>query len=260
MAAFLRELRSQVSGSEQTKIDDLLAAVVDNVTDAAASTLRKSPDKHDEFESDQGKEEGEANVSAEVGGSADLDLLDEDLMHDEQTRATGFIGKASEIQWLRKLHSRGVSEDHVGPYGPPGQTAEAAAERLTALRHRQEKYPSTLMHTNKASFFLDDEVFEMDLEVDPLELPLFEDAERLMQAYMGSCHNSFPLLAKKAFMHQFYHCKLAYDFLVYYNISLGLHNILAGHDLDYMLIALLQITRHCNVASLTTRRRSGKHS
>jgi hypothetical protein len=243
MVALLRELRPQVSGSEQAKIDDLLTAVVDDVTDAAA-TFQKSPDKHDEAESDQGREEGEANVSAEVGSSADLDLLDEDLMHDEQTRATGFIGKASEIQWLRKLHSRGVSEDHVGPYGPPGQTAEAAAERLTALRHRQEKYPSTLMHTNKASFFLDDEVFEMDLEVAPFELPSFEDAERLMHAYMGSCHNSFPFLAKKAFMHQFYHCKLAYDVLMYYNNSLELHNILARHDLDHMLIALRQITRH----------------
>jgi hypothetical protein len=219
MVALLRELRPQVSGSEQAKIDDLLEAVVNDVTDAAA-TFQKFPDKHDEAESDPGREEGEANVSAEVGSSADLDLLDEDLMHDEQTRATGFIGKASEIQWLRKLHSRGVSEDHVGPYGPPGQSAEAAAERLTALRHRQEQYPSTLMHTNKASFFLDDEVFEMDLEVDPFELPSFEDAERLMQAYLGSCHNSFPFLAKKAFMHQFYHCKLAYDVLMYYNNSL----------------------------------------
>ncbi|KAF2034350.1 hypothetical protein EK21DRAFT_56709, partial [Setomelanomma holmii] len=207
MIALLRELRTKVSGGEQSKIDDLLAAVVDDVADAAA-TLQKSPDKRDEAgsASDQGKEQGEANVSAEVGSSADLDLLDEDLMHDEQTRATGFIGKASEIQWLRKLHSRGVSEDHVGPYGPPGQNVEAAAERLTALRRRQEIYPnSALMHTSKASFFLDDEVFEMDLEVDPFELPSFEDAERLMQAYMESCHNSFPFLAKKAFTHQLYH-------------------------------------------------------
>ncbi|KAH7078360.1 fungal-specific transcription factor domain-containing protein [Paraphoma chrysanthemicola] len=204
MVALLRELRNQVSGTEKNKIDELLSAVVDDVADAVA-TLQKSPDKHGSNDSDQGKEQGEAHVSAEVGSSADLDLIDEDLMHDEQTRATGFIGKASEIQWLRKLHSRGVSEDHTGPYGPPGQNAEAAAERLTALRHRQEKDPSTLMHTSKASFFLDDEVFEMDLEVDPFELPSFEDAERLMLAYMGSCHNSFPFLAKRAFTHQFYH-------------------------------------------------------
>lgn len=152
-------------------------------------------------------EHGEANVSAEVGSSADLDLLDENVMHDEQTRATGFIGKASEIQWLRKLHSHENVDSYDGPYGPPGQSAEAVAERLTALKRRQEQQHSTLMHTNKASFFLDDQLFELDVEVDPHVLPDFPIAEKLMQAYMQSCHNSFPILIKRAFQNQFYHCK-----------------------------------------------------
>lgn len=179
--------------------------VTDDVGDAAA-TLRTSRDKSTREEHESTEEQGEAHVSAEVGSSVDLDLLDEDLLRNEQTRATGFIGKASEIQWIRHLHSHQPVADHHGPYGPPGTSLEAEAERLTALRQRQGHQNSTLIHANQASYFLDDDLFELDLEVDPHELPSFEIAEKLLHAFLHSCHGSFPMLVKKTFLHQFYHC------------------------------------------------------
>lgn len=201
--------------------------VIDDVADAA-DNIQKSPEKFEE--ADREEERGEANVSAEVGSNADLDLVDEDLLRDEQTRATGFvtlkiysarrastdfvlyerfIGKASEIQWLRKLHTDGGNDKYAGPYGPPGHDSEAVNDRLAALRHRQKMNPSPLMHTSKVSFYLDDEILETDFMVDPFALPPFETAEKLLQAYMESCHNTFPFLAKKVFISQFYHCKLS---------------------------------------------------
>lgn len=57
-----------------------------DVADAATS-LQRSPDKP--YDAEHSEEPGEAHISAEVGSSGDLDLLDEDLMRDEQTRATG---------------------------------------------------------------------------------------------------------------------------------------------------------------------------
>jgi hypothetical protein len=48
--------------------------------------------------------------------------------------------------------------------------------------------------------------FESSLELDPFELPPFEDAERLLHNYMDNCHNSFPLLSEDAFTRQFYNC------------------------------------------------------
>lgn len=173
------------------------AQVVNDVADAA-STLQMTPEKHEEEEAEPEGSDGEAGVSAEVGSNADLDLVDEDLLDDESARATGFIGKASEIQWIRKLHMHGIEQSHDGPYGPPGQNTEAAAERLAALRRRQEKYPTSLMQTSKASFYLDDEEFNVELDLDPLELPPFEIAEKLLQTYMESCHAYFPFLAKKS--------------------------------------------------------------
>jgi len=66
------------------------------------------------------------------------------------------------------------------------------------------------MHTSKANYYLDQEPLETDFIADPMEMPPFETAERLIMAYMESCHNSFPFLAKKAVMSEFYHCTRPY--------------------------------------------------
>lgn len=98
-------------------------------------------------------------------------------------------------------------EKHDGPYGPPGVSPKAAADRLAALRLRQHANPTPLLRTSKASYYLDDDIQEADFMVDPFEMPPFATAEKLLQAYMESCHNTFPFLPKKAFINQFYNCK-----------------------------------------------------
>lgn len=170
--------------------------------------MQRLTDKDGEADAEQAEEQGDANVSAEVGNSAGLDTLDEDLMRDEMTRATSFVGKASEVQWFRKLHAHQHHIDEkVSCYDPPGQHAEASTDRSAASRRCQAgASPPSLMHTKSASFYLDDEWLEVDLESDPFELPPFDEAERLLQIYMKNCYNSFPLLGKKAFIRQFYHC------------------------------------------------------
>jgi hypothetical protein len=52
---------------------------------------------------------------------------------------------------------------------------------------------------------LDDETVDMDFVVDPLDLPPLETAERLLNCYMETVQNSYPMLAKKTFVTQFYH-------------------------------------------------------
>jgi hypothetical protein len=181
---------------------------VEDVADATES-LQKSPDKDGEVDAEFEEEQGEADVSAGAGSSAGPDAADEDLMRDETTRATNSTGKASEVHWSHQLHTH---HHHVRKEGDPdqplGQHTEAATQHIAASGRRQaEASPPNLAHTKSASFFLDDEWLEVDLNSDPFELPSFDEAERLLQIYMKSCYNSFPLLGKKTFMRQFYHCK-----------------------------------------------------
>ncbi|KAF1933945.1 uncharacterized protein M421DRAFT_414993 [Didymella exigua CBS 183.55] len=204
MITMLRDLRQHTSTERAARIDDLLASVIEDVADAAATVS----DPTDKYRGPIfGRERGEADVSVEVGSSGEPDLLDEDAMQDEEIRATDFVGETSEVQRLRKLHRTSTSNSSErGPRGPPDDDDVAINDRLTAIRERRNSHPSPpLMPASKASFYLDDEVFETDIMVDPFEMPPFETAERLLQAYLDSAHNSFPILAKKTFLNRFYH-------------------------------------------------------
>jgi hypothetical protein len=136
--------------------------------------------------------------------------MDEDLLNSEQSRATGYLGKNSSVQWLRRIHHEadkpsGDSSRNEGPYGPPGKGAEATALRAEALKQRQKNNPLPLLHTSSCSFYLDDEAVDMDFAVDPLDLPPLETAERLLKCYLETTQNSYPIIAKKTFVNQFYH-------------------------------------------------------
>lgn len=129
MAELLKELREKVEDAEKKKIDDALADVMEDIADASTTITRdRSPPRRKSSEPDD--ERGEANVSAEVGSNHDMAMMDEELLHDPEARATGFIGKSSEIQWMRRLHhDAGRSVDSLeGPYGTK-----------TPIREKEEK-------------------------------------------------------------------------------------------------------------------------
>ncbi|KAF2643292.1 hypothetical protein P280DRAFT_422007 [Massarina eburnea CBS 473.64] len=204
MMQLLRSLRNSVGESDRDKIDDILSQVANDVGDAA-STLQRSPDKFRSVD-----EEGEANVSATVGTNEDLDNMNEDIMSSEQSRATGYVGKNSEVQWLRQLHYETDAGSHdpsasQGPYGPPGTSDRASEERAEALRQRQTHNSTYQQHTSMFNFNLDDEAVDMDFMVDPLALPTIDIANRLVRCYIDNVHNSVPILPKKAFTNEFFH-------------------------------------------------------
>jgi hypothetical protein len=159
MVALLRDLRNQVSDGGQARIDDLLALVVEDVSEAAANILDTS-ETHDDAESSTGKEQRQLDEVPNVA------------------------------QQVNMSKSRALESSFTDAEQPP----------LSTL------VPPMALHPREVSIFLDDQLFEPDLEVDPFELPPFDVAEKLFQAYFQNVHNSYPLLNKRAFTHQFYYC------------------------------------------------------
>lgn len=224
MVEFLKILRTSVTDTERKKIDeligdvrtvflfwkvvnpiDLLFQVSEDIADAA-TTFRKGQGSG---KARAGETEGEAFVSAEVGSNEDLDNMNEDILQNEQTRATGFLGKNSEIQWLRQIDHETQAASQGGPinepFGPPGNNIEASKKRAEALETRQDKARTTSLQTSNFNFYLDNETVDMDFVVNPYELPPLEIADRLVRCYMDTIQPSFPILAKKIFINQFYH-------------------------------------------------------
>jgi hypothetical protein len=133
-----------------------------------------------------------------VGSNEDLDFLDEDLMRDPHARETGYMGQNSEVQWLRSVQrqaERGNTDPRGQRYGPPGASTEAIDERSDALHERrQNARPGSMHHITDATFYLDSDDIEIDIAVDPREMPSPEIAEKFFACYMDTVHGTFPLM------------------------------------------------------------------
>ncbi|PVH93523.1 hypothetical protein DM02DRAFT_661868 [Periconia macrospinosa] len=217
LVAFLKDLNAHVDDSGQQKIDEFLGSLGENsatktatgtATDTAKdwSLGRPTPTEENQDTST------EADVTGSVGSNDDLDLVDEDLFRSHKSRATGFVGQNSEVQWFRNLKNKIESAERAGPanrlpYGPPGSSSEAAAQRVDASHTRQKisqlgSNPH-VSHVSDSSFYLDGEDLEMDVVVNPYELPLPEVAGALFNIYVQTVHTSFPVLPT-TFEVQFY--------------------------------------------------------
>ncbi|CAN9473366.1 unnamed protein product [Alternaria alternata] len=161
---------------------------------------QRSREGHVEDEDDEAH--GEAHVTASVGSNEDLDHLDEDLTRDHESRATGYVGLNSEVQWLRSAQRQTEdtgAEPYGQPRGPPGSTRDAASERSDALHDRRDdtqehSRQGSMRYMNDTTFYLDSDDIEMDIFVDPYEDPDPDIAEKLFYCYFETVHPSFPLV------------------------------------------------------------------
>ncbi|PVH92244.1 hypothetical protein DM02DRAFT_733804 [Periconia macrospinosa] len=214
LVTLLKDLNAHVDNSGQQKIDEFLGLLGENAsatkttTDTAKDWSVGRPTTTVKYQDTS----TEAGVTRSVGSNDDLGLVDEDLFQSHKSRATGFVGQNSEVQWFRNLKNKIESAERARPtnrlrYGPPGSSSEAAAQRVDASHARQKpSQPGNIphvSHVSDSSFYLDGDDFEVDVVVDPYELPLPEIAEVLFNFYMQTVHTSFPVLPK-TFTVQFY--------------------------------------------------------
>lgn len=119
-----------------------------------------------------------------------LDLVDEDLHENDQSRATGFVGLSSEVQWLRsflRLESARDLSTNV--------TTLKQCLHSTAGANKEQVYD--------VSFYLDSENIGLSSDADQYRLPSTDVAEGLVNTYMEKVHDSFPILSRQLFESQF---------------------------------------------------------
>lgn len=165
---------------------------------------------------------GEAHVTASAGSNENLDNLDENLMRDRGSRATGYVGQNSEVQWLRSVQRQSEqtgSDLRDQPYGPPGSSRDAISARSDALHKRrgiakENSRQGSMKHITDSTFYLDSEDIEFDIIVDPNEDPEPDVAERLFNCYFETVHPSFPLVRQPMNL-------LQYNTITYFVFSLS---------------------------------------
>ena len=124
-----------------------------------------------------------------------VDHLDENLHDNDQSRATGFLGQNSDVQWLRSfILMERAQIDTV----TPGRMSSA--------------YATNSGQVSTVTYYLDHESIDIGFQVDPYGIPALDVAEPLVSLYMEKVHESFPILPRKLFENQ---CQKYFDSLRY---------------------------------------------
>ncbi|KAJ5676703.1 uncharacterized protein N7477_002336 [Penicillium maclennaniae] len=129
-----------------------------------------------------------------------IDHTEEDFNKDETTRATGFIGRSSEIAWLQRL-SKEVNNECDGWPSTNSTTDDDNGLPSPTLTPRADG-PSE-PRVASTNYYLDDSDVSITEQVDTYGVPSRETATKLLNTYLTSVHPSFPIIGILTFVSQF---------------------------------------------------------
>ncbi|KAL1596299.1 hypothetical protein SLS60_008944 [Paraconiothyrium brasiliense] len=193
LVLLLRELslRQNLDQSDKARIHDALQGYEDDSssTVSARTLKRRKLSVSEELK----KEDDERPFTARharpaVDSEEGLARLDEDLLRSRKSRSTGFVGQGAGVHWLRSLQDQAKTE------GVDQKTIPDTSNAITTLEYASTRKLNPFTPVTEASFYLDSDSSELDMDVDPYELPAREMAEKLLECYMRTVHKSFPIL------------------------------------------------------------------
>ncbi|KAJ5698145.1 hypothetical protein N7462_000150 [Penicillium macrosclerotiorum] len=166
--------------------------------------------KFDGSSSQSGNKDRKADDSdsaASVGSLEAIDVVDEDLNRNEDTRAAGFFGKSSEVSWMQRLEGEveNTRIDHglVGIETPDltsqPELQDPRPKGSAPPRERQDiEIPLASMN-----YHLDDLEIPVINDSNPFVIPPRETADEYFNAYMTYVHPTFSVIRKTAFTAQY---------------------------------------------------------
>jgi hypothetical protein len=125
-----------------------------------------------------------------VGSLEAVDIVDEDLNRDAATRATGFMGKPSQVVWMQRLVSKDLEQNS------PETSRQCRAGWNASRRSTKDTLASV-------SYHLDDLDIDSKVGFDPYALPSKDLADELFSAYLETVHHSFPIIRCTVFREQY---------------------------------------------------------
>lgn len=136
---------------------------------------------------------GETRASARVGSIGSMDTAGEDINNNSAARATGFMGKNSELVWMQRLSQQAAassgsdtSSSLSGPARSPQGRTEAGMTRISDSTYHCDNFPINVSD-----------------QVNAFELPPKHIADFLVQTYLNTIHPAFPILVKPDLITQY---------------------------------------------------------
>lgn len=128
-----------------------------------------------------------ASSSSSVGSLDALDVLDEDVNRSKDSRATGYIGKSSEVAWMRSLETEASNS--------------SSSEKELEDSHKS-LFPKTIPRASM-NYRIESADYPGSEAENPYALPARASAERLLRLFMDSVQPSLPVVRQDLFVNQF---------------------------------------------------------
>ncbi|KAF2729595.1 hypothetical protein EJ04DRAFT_446943, partial [Polyplosphaeria fusca] len=122
----------------------------------------------------------------------DADRVDEDLLRNTESKATGFVGHSSAVQWMKHLRH----QIHAVNNFSPDATFDERLRMSPRGSHRPGSRFGSVPFVSDSTFYLDNENISVGVGVDPSELPPPDTADRLFECYKIAVQDSFPILPR----------------------------------------------------------------
>ncbi|KAL8726369.1 MAG: hypothetical protein Q9166_006776 [cf. Caloplaca sp. 2 TL-2023] len=202
--ALLQDLSDRVSEADQATISRVMNKENQDVysghddSSTPANTRRRITS--DELEKQAVGTERQA--PGRKGSTESLDYINEDLNRTAATRATGFMGKNSEVNWLDQLRRRtdqgGDNEDEMD------DTRLVFNSELDGMTEPYGRKPVESSHlVSESTYHCDDISLVIPDQIQIYHLPPRDIADLLLTCYLECVHPAFPILGKTTFVKQY---------------------------------------------------------
>ncbi|KAL5338675.1 fungal-specific transcription factor domain-containing protein [Aspergillus crustosus] len=178
-ASLLRELSYLVDGRTSERIRYIL----DKYSEPGNEPLSDQQSTNSAAIDEEPEADAESLPSS-IGSLDAIDRVDEDLNRSPNSRATGYMGKNSEVTWLQRLR----------------REAEHRARKLSGA---SEHAPERNFAIHSVNYHLDDVDIKPPGPVHLYWIPPRQYADKLFEDYLNTVHPIFPIISRTLFTAQY---------------------------------------------------------
>ncbi|KAG0155069.1 hypothetical protein PDIDSM_642 [Penicillium digitatum] len=179
----LKDLGGLVDFNAAERIRSLLDKHGPEVDYSSHNSQSQSVTPHDDI-----PENDEPTSPSSIGSLEAIDRVEEDINRSEHARATGYMGKNSEITWMQRLHR----EADQRAKGLPG-----------SLEPGQDFQTDNALSLHAVNYHLDDLDISVPGPVQLYAMPSREVADHMFEAYLATVHPFYPIINKPLFSAQY---------------------------------------------------------
>ncbi|KAL9579765.1 MAG: hypothetical protein Q9212_004913 [Teloschistes hypoglaucus] len=198
----MQDLSGRVNSDDQLLIRRLLGKHADSGNEDS-STADGSRKRTASSDSETPEPFTEYQASGRVGSVESLDRLDEDLNRSAISRATGYMGKNSEISWIEQIRRQ---DESLNEADEEGESLHKVFDSGVDGDHATDGKEN--VRSSESTYHCDSIPFMVPTHVQPYQLPPRNTADALVACYLESVHPAFPILGKETFSKQY---RLFYD-------------------------------------------------